>query len=311
MEYLYIPLGLILLVVGGELLVRGASGIALKMRITPLIVGLTVVSFATSAPELIVSVQASMRGYPDIALGNVIGSNIANIGLILGLTAMIFSLPVTWRVYRLDWWVMMGASVLLGLFLYDNVLQGWEGAILVGGLIGYIVYKIKDNKNQQADSDDIPDGADKMNVWILILLVAGAVLALRFGAIFLVKGAVKAAIALGVEERIISLTIVAFGTSVPELAASVMAAVRGQKDMAIGNVIGSNIFNIFSVLGFSSIIIDIPVQTEATLHFDWVWMMGFAFLIWPLMSFFNKGKLGRLEGGVLFGAYILYIYLLT
>lgn len=308
---LFIVLGLVLLVAGGEFLVRGASGLALKMKITPLIVGLTIVSFATSAPELIVSVQASLNNHPDIAIGNVVGSNIANVGLILGLTALFFVMPVTWRVYRNDWWAMIFSSILLGVFIYDDKLVAWEGILLVAGLVGYLLLKVRENKNQQDVEDDLPEGADKMKTWILGLFIVAAVFSLRYGAEFLVRGAVDVAALIGIEERVVSLTIVAFGTSVPELAASLMAAFRGQREMAIGNVIGSNIFNILSVLGFSSIITDIPVQSASTFNFDFWWMLGFALIIWPLMSFLSKGKLGRVEGAILFLAYGTYIYLLV
>lgn len=308
---LFIVLGLVLLVAGGEFLVRGASGLALKMKITPLIVGLTIVSFATSAPELIVSVQASLNDHPDIAIGNVVGSNIANVGLILGLTALVFVMPVTWRVYRKDWWAMIFASILLGVFIYDDKLVAWEGILLVAGLVGYLLLKVRENKNQQDVADDLPEGADKMKTWLLGLFIVAAVFSLRYGAEFLVRGAVDVAALMGIEERVVSLTIVAFGTSVPELAASLMAAFRGQREMAIGNVIGSNIFNILSVLGFSSIITDIPVQSASTFNFDFWWMLGFALIIWPLMSFLSKGKLGRVEGAILFFAYGTYIYLLV
>lgn len=281
------------------------------MKITPLIVGLTIVSFATSAPELIVSVQASLNNHPDIAIGNVVGSNIANVGLILGLTALFFVMPVTWRVYRNDWWAMIFSSILLGVFIYDDKLVAWEGILLVAGLVGYLLLKVRENKNQQDVADDLPEGADKMKTWLLGLFIIAAVFSLRYGAEFLVRGAVDVAALMGIEERVVSLTIVAFGTSVPELAASLMAAFRGQREMAIGNVIGSNIFNILSVLGFSSIITDIPVQSASTFNFDFWWMLGFALIIWPLMSFLSKGKLGRVEGAILFLAYGTYIYLLV
>lgn len=308
---LFIVLGLVLLVAGGEFLVRGASGLALKMKITPLIVGLTIVSFATSAPELIVSVQASLNQHPDIAIGNVVGSNIANVGLILGITALAFVMPVTWKEYRKDWWAMVISSLVLGVFIYDDLLSAWEGMALVAGLVFYLVMKVRENKSQQEACEEIPEGADKMKVWHMLLFVIAAIVSLRYGAEFLVKGAVDVADLMGVEERVISLTVVAFGTSIPELAASLMAAFKGHREMAIGNVIGSNIFNILSVLGFSSIITDIPVQSESTFGFDLWWMLGFALVIWPLMSFFSKGKLGRVEGTILFGAYILYIALLV
>lgn len=311
MAFVWILLGLVLLVLGGDWLVKGATGIALKLKIAPLIVGLTIVSFATSAPELIVSVRAAFTGHPDIALGNVIGSNIANIGLILGLTAMAYVLPVTWLAYRFDWWVMLVASGLLGLFALDHVLSAFEGILLVSGLIAYVGYKIRDHRKSKVEVEvDIDTSEEKKALWYLILVLVLSVLALRYGAVFLVKGAVIAALDAGIEERVVSLTVVAFGTSVPELAASIMAARKGEKEMAIGNVIGSNIFNILSVLGFSAIITDVPVQNEATLHFDFWWMLAFAFSLWPLMSFFKKRALGRVEGGIMLLGYVTYVYFL-
>lgn len=285
---------------------RSASGIALKMKITPLIVGLTVVSFATSAPELIVSIRSAINGHPDIALGNVIGSNIANIGLILGLTASFFVMPVTWLAYRSDWWVMILASVMLGLFALDGSLVAWEGLILVASLLGYIVLKIRENKRSNEVSADVDEDTKHKSIWYLLGLLVLAIVGLRYGAEFLVEGAVAAALHLGVDERVVSLTIVAFGTSIPELAASIIAAMKGEKEMAIGNVIGSNIFNILSVLGFSSIITDIPVLNEATLNFDFWWMLAFALALWPLMAFFKKGHIGRVEGALMLAGYVVY-----
>ncbi len=311
MPILWILLGLGMLLVGGELLVRGASGLALKMKITPLIVGLTIVSFATSAPELIVSIQASMNGHADIAIGNVVGSNIANVGLILGSVALAFAIPVTWKAYRKDWLAMIAASVLLWFFILDRNLSSVEGALLVFTLIGYLIYKVRENRSQQDFTSEIPEGVVKKKTWILVLLLVGSVLVLRYGAQFLVVGAVRMALDAGVEERIVSLTIVAFGTSLPELAASMVAAFRGEREIAIGNVIGSNIFNILSVLGFSAIITEIPVQSKATLSFDMYWMLGLSLLLYPLMMLFRKNHLGRVEGFLMLGIYIAYIIILV
>lgn len=309
MSLVWIGLGIALLVIGGEWLVRSASGLALHMKVTPLLVGLTIVSFATSAPELLVSVKASLEGHPDIAIGNVVGSNIANIGLILGLTASIFVLPVTWLVYRLDWWVMVLSSLLLYAFLYfDSVLSAGEGMVLVGLLLLYLLFKIRTSKAE--DIDDSLKDPESVPAWKLFGLLLLSVAALRFGANFLIDGAIRAAMQFGVEERIISLTVVAFGTSVPELAASLIAARKGHRDIALGNVIGSNIFNILSVLGISAIITDIPVYSEGTLSFDIIWMLGFALIVYPFMRFFTKKAIGRWEGIALLVAYLLYVALL-
>lgn len=310
MAFLYIVFGLGLLVLGGEWLVRGASGVALKLKITPLIVGLTIVSFATSAPELIVSVRAAFTGHPDISLGNVIGSNIANIGLILGIIAIGFSLPVTWFAYRSDWWIMIFSTLLLGVFAIDGELSSVEGVLLVSALVGYIYLKIRHNKRGKEVDVEVDEDTQNKSIFFLFAFLLIGVAALRFGAEFLVEGAVDLALSFGVEERIVSLTIVAFGTSVPELATSVIAARKGEKEMAIGNIIGSNIFNILSVLGFSAIITSIPVQNASLMEFDFWWMLGFALILWPLMKYFKKEALGRVEGGIMLLIYVLYVVIL-
>ncbi|MDX5428628.1 MAG: calcium/sodium antiporter [Bacteroidota bacterium] len=314
MEYLNVVAGLVLLVVAGEMLIRSSVSLALWLNVSTLVIGLTVVSFATSAPELLVSLQAAMNGHPDISVGNVVGSNIANIGLILGLTALIKRLPVMDRGYRFDWVIMVVVTLLFYLFvIWDDRLNGWEGGVLVMMIIGYNVYKIRGSRkarNADVMEKEIQESYVKRPLWMVFLLLLIGIVGLRYGAQFLVDGASEIALQLGVGERVISLTIVAFGTSVPELAASLIAARKGETDLAVGNIIGSNIFNITSVLGLSSMIIDIPLTSPEFLTFDYWWMLGFSLLLGVPIFFFTSKYLGKRLGGLFLGGYILYFYFL-
>lgn len=312
MFYLYLLLGLAFLVVGGDFLVRGSVSLALKFHVSILVVGLTVVAFATSAPELIVSLEAALNGHPDIALGNVVGSNIANIGLIMGFTAMLFGLPVQRSVYTFDWIVVLLSTIALIIILLAFGQIGFlAGAVFTTFLIAYNYYKIHSSRSQnlkiaEAEIDAVTKKEPIFKVLIFLLL---GVLGLRYGALFFVEGASGIALQYGVSERVISVTIVAFGTSVPELAASVIAALKNEKDLAIGNLLGSNIFNILAVLGISSLITPINLVDENLLKVDVWWMLGYAILVFPMMGLFTKGKLGRVEGTLLFLGYVVYIAL--
>ena len=313
MFYLYLLIGLALLFVGGDFLVRGAVSLALKFQVSTLVVGLTVVAFATSAPELLVSLEAAVGGHPDISFGNVIGSNIANIGLIMGITALIFVLPVQRKDYTFDWLVMIGATLLVYLLVFlgePDQLGFVSGLILVLILIAYNYYKIQSSRKaniKEADLDiDISVKLDPM--WKVLVFLLLGVLGLKFGASFFIEGAAGIALDFGVSERVISVTMVAFGTSVPELVASVIAARKNEKDLAIGNLIGSNIFNILAVLGFTSVITPIPLNDIALFTFDYWWMLGFSLIVFPFMGLITKGKLGRIEGLILVLGYIVYIY---
>jgi len=309
MSIAYVIIGLFLLVLGGEFLVRSSIGLSFKLNISKMIIGMTVVSFATSAPELLVSLQAALDGSPAIAINNVVGSNIANIGLVLGITALIGPIAVNKDFYKLNWPSMLVFSVVLYFFLKnDNVLSTLEGAILLVGLIVFLVVLIKTAKEEELD-EDVDDklavvGYGKILLWLVI----GA-LALYFGSEFLVDGAKSLAKSVGVSEGVISITMIAIGTSVPELAASVIAAVKGEKAISLGNLIGSNIFNIASVLGVTALVKEIPVTEAQILSRDIFWMLGFAFAILPLALLPKKLVLGRLEGFIFFGAYIAFIFL--
>ncbi len=300
-------LGFGLLLAGGELLVRGSVGLALKLQVSRVVIGLTLVAFATSAPELLVSVVAAMDGRSDIALGNVIGSNIANVGFILGLTAVIFKMQAVQFTYRKDWIFLLLANLLLGFFLWLGGLEFWQGLIFVLLLVGYNVVKIRSaRKNRDFHiGGDLEVEAMPIVKGLLFLLTGGAIL--RFGALQFVEGIASAAVILGMSERFISVTLVALGTSVPELAASMMAVRKGESDIAIGNIIGSNIFNILSVLGFTALIQPITSYDPALFASDFWVSLGLSLLIIPLMGWFTKDRLDRLEGALLLGIYLIFI----
>ncbi|MGB0177234.1 MAG: calcium/sodium antiporter [Owenweeksia sp.] len=306
MAYLYLVAGIVLLLFGGDFIVKGAVDLALRFRISILVIGMTVVSFATSAPELLVSLDAALAGYTDISFGNVIGSNIANISLILGLTAMVVPLSVQTKTFRLDWWVMMGVTLLLFLFLYFDHLLGYtEGLIMVILLIAYNVLQIRTSRKSDVHSDI--DTSQLRKLWLTLLFLGLGVAGLKFGSEFLIEGAVIVAREWGVSERVIGITVVSVGTSLPELAASLVAAFKGEPDLSVGNLIGSNVFNILAVLGFTGMIIDIPLNNTALMTFDFPWLFGISLLLYPFMRFVTRARISRWEGLVMFIAYLLYI----
>ncbi|MDX6747618.1 calcium/sodium antiporter [Polaribacter sp. PL03] len=310
MSIFYVIIGLILLVLGGEFLVRSSIGLSFKLNISKMVIGMTVVSFATSAPELLVSLQAALDGSPAIAINNVIGSNIANIGLVLGITAIIGPIAVSKDFYKLNWPVMMLFSVVLYYFLSnDNVLSQLEGITLLVGLVVFLFVLIRNARKEEVSVEEVDDalasiGYGKIFLW---LIIGG--LALYFGSEFLVEGAKDIANNLGVSEGVISITMIAIGTSVPELAASVIAAMKGEKAISLGNLIGSNIFNIASVLGLTSIIKEIPVTEPQILSRDIFWMLGFAAVLLLLVFLPKKFVLSRFKGAFLFLGYALFIYM--
>lgn len=308
-------LGLVLLVIGGDFLVKASVGLSLKFNISKLVIGMTVVSFATSAPELLVSLNAALTGSPAIAINNVVGSNIANIGLVLGITAVIGAIAVDRTFYKLTWPSMMIFSGLLYYFLYnDQILSRIEGVILFVSLIVFLIILIRDsNKGGSVISEDIDEEVDEAlaevsNVKVMAWLVLGA-LALYFGSVWLVNGAKELAISMGVSDAVIAVTVIAIGTSVPELAASVIAAMKQEKAISLGNLIGSNIFNIGSVLGLTAIIKEIPVTDDTILNNDIFWMLGFAAVLILLILIPKRLEIGRLKGILLVGAYAAFIYM--
>ncbi|MFH0975994.1 MAG: calcium/sodium antiporter [Spirochaetota bacterium] len=306
-------LGVVLLLVGGELLVRGASRLAVALGISPLIVGLTIVAFCTSAPELSVTLQAAYAGTADIALGNVIGSNIANILLILGISAAIIPLIVSQKLLRVDVPLMIGITVLLYVLGLDGKISRSEGFLLFGGIVAYVAYAIWQSRHPEPGvqkeyaQEYGEEPAKAKRQWGLNLLFIGiGVLMLVFGATWLVEGAVAFAKALGLSELIIGLTVVAIGTSLPEITTSIIASRHGENDIAVGNVIGSNIFNILSVLGITAIIAPdgVPVARSA-LHFDIPILIIASIACLPI--FFTGHQIYRWEGLLFVGYYIIYV----
>lgn len=310
MSIAYIIIGLLLLVLGGDFLVRSSVGLSFKLNISKMVIGMTVVSFATSAPELLVSLQAALNGAPAIAINNVIGSNIANIGLVLGVTAIIGAIAVSKDFYKLNWPVMMGFSLLIYYFLKnDNLLSRLEGFLLFSLLLIFLIILIKSAKNNPTNEEEVDEklatiGYGKIIIW---LFIGG--LALYFGSEFLVDGARDLARSVGVSEAVISVTLIAIGTSVPELAASVISAVKGEKAISLGNLIGSNIFNIASVLGLTAMVKEIPVTDASILSRDIFWMLAFAGILLPLIFIPKRFEISRYKGLLLFLGYITFIYL--
>lgn len=304
-----LAIGLVLLIAGAEVLVRGASSLAIWAGITPVVIGLTVVAFGTSAPELAVSLQASLGGRADVAIGNVVGSNIANILLILGIAGLIAPLTVTRQIIRVDVPIMIAASFLLLWMTANRVISTVEGGVLFAGLLGYLVLQLRLGRSGEAGGEEI---APVRGGWALAvgMVVAGLAL-LVLGSRWLVEGAVAIATALGVSQLVIGLTVIAVGTSLPEIATTVMATLRGERDMAVGNVIGSNLFNILSILGISALVAPggIPVA-QAAISFDLPVMVAVAVATLPIVV--TGQRVGRREGAlflVYYASYILYVVL--
>lgn len=306
LEIFQLLFGLVILLIGGEFLVRGAITFAKSLKVSPLIIGLTVVLFGTSAPELLVSLQAALNGSPDLAIGNVIGSNIANLALVLGLTVLILPMVVDKSSLFLNWLVMIVATLLFYVFSITNQkIVFWEGLILFSSLIVYLLYFFF-NSSATASHSEIDDNKND-KIWIaLIYFISGSV-GLYFGAKILVSSAEIIAIdVLGISEAVVGSTIVAFGTSLPELVASSVAAFRKQPGISIGNLIGSNIFNLLAVIGITSIITPVSVY-ETFLQFDFYWLIIISIIIGPVLMLFKK--VGRIIGFFLLLFYIAYILL--
>lgn len=300
--------GLGLLLGGGELLVRGACTIALRARVAPAVVGLTVVAAGTSMPELVVSMSAALGGTPDMAMGNIVGSNIYNIALILGLTAIVQTLTIEGSTIKLEWPILFLCACLLHLLGRDGVIDQLEGIFFVAGLVTFIAWTVYIARTNPSDEDEeiwdeLPQNSDETSgTAATFQVVAGGVL-LALGAQSMVTGGVSLATLWGVSERIIGLTILALGTSMPELVASMVAAWKGKADIAVANVIGSNLFNTLGILGATAAITPVPVNPR-TLSLDNPVMVGLTFLLFPLMR--RKMKLGRGDG--IFLLLLLAIY---
>lgn len=311
---LFFITGLLLLIGGAELLVRGASKLAARAGISPLIIGLTVVAFGTSAPELAISLQSGFSGEADLLLGNVIGSNIFNVLLVLGISAMVTPLIVSQKLVRLEIPLMIGTSILLYLFAVDGAISRMEGIVLFGILVIYILYLIYQSKTDKEKPQ--PEFVEEYGktpqrhwLWHASFVALGLVL-LVVGARWLVESAIIFAEYLGISSLVIGLTIVAAGTSLPEVATSIMASIKGERDIAVGNIVGSNLFNIMSILGLTAIILpeDIPVSA-GILGFDLPVMIAVSVACLPI--FFTGNKIDRWEGLLFFGYYLVFtIYLI-
>ena len=287
------------------LLLKAAVAAAARWQVPKVVVGMTIVSFATSLPELITSIRAALAGYPDLSLGNVIGSNIANLGFVLGLVLLFSKIDIQKSFYKFDWPVVFGVSLLLLFFIYDGTISQTEGILLLCGLVGVMYYLIR--YQPPVVAEQAAEAVSNKSWWWIVAFVTLGSLGLAFGSQWLVKGAVGLARAFDVSERVIGITLVSIGTSLPELVASGMAIVRKESGISIGNLIGSNLFNILTVLGVTAVIHPLHVVDDRLLSFDiWV-MLGFAFLLLPLVFVPKKFELNWREGIILSVAYIAYL----
>ncbi len=312
-----VVVGIALLGFGADVLVRGAVTIAKAARIPAAVIGLTIVSMGTSLPELTVSVAAALKGSSDLGVGNAVGSNIFNIGIVLGLTALVAPMRVHSSAVRLEWPFMFIASFQLLLLARDGVIDRLEGAFFVTGVALFTAYVVRLGRTElgaEETADLHQTVAAKststagQSIGIALLLLAAGIGLLVFGGNVLLKGAIDLATAAGMSERVIGLTIVAAGTGAPEVATSLVAARRGQGEIALGNVIGSNIFNILGILGVSALIAPLAVS-DAMVQSDFIWMLGLSLLLFPLMR--SGAVVSRAEGGVLVAAYGTYLTLLV
>jgi cation:H+ antiporter len=324
MEYIQLTAGLIILIISGNYLVKGGVSLARHLKISTLVVGLTVVAFGTSAPELIVSFDAALTNHPEIAIGNVIGSNIANIALVLALTTVIIAIPVKAETIRFGWPVMFLSSILFFIFIYNSRISHIEGIVFIILLAAFIWLGIRRSKKNPEAQIVLPP---RYKLWPSLIIIAVACVGLTFGAKFLILGASSIARNMGISERVISITMIAFGTSLPELVASLSAAIKKETDISIGNIIGSNIFNILAVIGLTSTAININIDYNA-FEQDIIWMLLISFLLllfmipaypnlkayissgWKdstVLKNLEGGRIHRLEGLLLFVLYVVYV----
>jgi cation:H+ antiporter len=306
--YLLLFAGLSLLFVSGKYLVDSSVAISRRLKIPRMIIGLTVVAFGTSAPELLVSIQAAFAGYPEIAMGNVVGSNISNILLVLAITALIYPIPVPASSVKRDWPVLMLISLVLFAFSLNGAISRLEGGILVGLLAAYVLMSVLRSRGKPL-AEESSEGGPPMKWWVAGLILLLSCLGLAMGADLLVDNVAIIAEEAGISKRVVSITMVAVGTSIPEVATSVIAALKKETDISVGNIIGSNIMNILSVLGFTSLISPVSVAKEIA-GFDIPWMLGATLLLLLLMLPAARSRITRWEGSLMIIIYLLYIYLL-
>ena len=287
---------------------KSSVALSLKLALSRMVIGMTVVSFATSAPELIVSIQAALTGHSDISLGNVIGSNIANLGFVLSIVVLITTININKTFYTTDWPMMIFSSIIFSIMIYyDSKISSFEGLILFIFLIVFIVYLI----NRKNSIDFVEDFSDEFqelsNIKIMFFLLIGG-FSLWLGSDLLVKGSVNLAERIGISDRVIAITIVSIGTSIPELSASLVAIYKNEKAISLGNLIGSNIFNIMAVMGITAMIKPIKVIENGIITNDLIWMLIISFIILPLVFIKPKMKLGKLSGVILISIYLAFIY---
>jgi cation:H+ antiporter len=310
-SYLLLTLGLVILLFGGKILVDGATSIAIKLGMSTGLIGLTVVALGTSMPELIVSINAALKGNSDIAIGNVLGSNLSNIGLVLGVTGLFYPILIRQSHVRFDFLLTVLAAILFYGFSYNGIISLREGIILFSLFLGFNAYLFR--KLGSGIGDTLEDAETEVEqaknfTWkVAIGLFFGGILGLYIGSELLVVNAVKISGELGVSERIIGITIVAIGTSLPELVTSIIAALSKRTDLALGNILGSNILNILAVIGITAIIKPIRVSQEF-IDSDYLWMIGITLLLYPLMK--TKMRISMIEGAILLTCYISYLFFL-
>ena len=295
--------GLIVLIIGGNLLLKAAVSISLKFGIPKLLIGMTVVSLATSAPELIVSIKSALKGSPDLAISNVLGSNIANLGLVLAVTILFSPISISKSVYKKEWPIMMFSALYFLVVVLDGIITKTEGGILVCFLIMTISALIKFRDKSEIELEI--ENEDSI-VKSLITLIFGGVF-LFYGSEWFIDGAISLANSFGISERIIGITVVSVGTSIPELVTSLVAVFNKEKSISLGNLLGSNIFNVFAVLGLTSLVTPLSVVDNNIISFDIYIMLFFAALVLPLIFFPKKYVLGRKEGLIILVFYSLYV----
>lgn len=300
MVVVFLLLGIVFLLVGGDLLVKSSAALASKLNVSPFLIGITVVSFGTSAPELLVSLNAALQGSTGIAIGNVIGSNIANIALVLGLTILIRPINVESKRYLFSWMIMLVSSVMFYGFSMDGIIDPIDGLFFISGLILFISLSIR-YRHSSIDEEEIEEGINSKMIPLYFILGAAG---LYFGSEFLVANSVIIAKYFGLSEFVIGITIVALGTSLPELVTSVIAILKGQSSISIGNLIGSNIFNVFAVLGITSLVRPLGADTNLLIS-DLPIMLGVTLLL-GLFLFISR-KLRRIEGVLLISIYLIYV----
>ena len=300
--------GVALLYFGAEYLIKGGVSIAKKLGVSPLLIGLTLVAFGTSAPELVVSIQAALNNSGDIAVGNVVGSNICNVALILGLCALLKPIATNEKLFKLDMPLLMGASILFAGFYFADGrgINFWQGAVMFSILIVYLVWSFYQDKKsgggELAEAAEEEAGAKPSPVWLALIMVVGGLAGLVLGARCFVGSATYFAKAMGVSEAVIGLTIVALGTSLPELATSVVAVIKNERDIAVGNVVGSNIFNILVIMGIAPMVSDLHAPNINMV--DLAVMLALVPVLWIMMK--TGKKVSRTEGGILLAVYIAY-----